>query len=335
MTAEEMMLRRLYGQHLLEKTDALTVVRDLCGVQAQFLSHAMHAMRIRSHRADVSGMVKGWTNRGTMHLFAENDLPMFLHRDRRHFLRPVDRLDGDGVMTAQRKAYFAEMIVDAVGQGIDGREALKSVCASGGMTEMELRHAFDPWGGLIRALCEAGRICQKPQEQKAYRLCPPFEPMEAEAARMAMCRRYFTHFGPATVKDAAYFFGFTQAEVKRCIAQLPVHETLLDGRTYFFINHGEAAGDCPECLFLAGFDQMILGYDKKESLFLPEENVRDVFSRAGMVHPTVLVRGRVAGVWKMKNNHLQVRLFAPGERSGIVEAAGETWAQLSGVEFCG
>lgn len=335
MTKEEIVLRRLHGQHLLKKTDALAVVRDLCGVQAQFLSHAMHALRIRSHDADVGGMVKGWTNRGTMHLFAESDLPLFLHRDRKRFLRPVDRLEDDGVMTAQRKMYFADMIVDAVGRGMIEREMLKKVCSAGGMTEVELQHAFDPWGGLIRALCEAGRICHVPQEKKAYRLCPPLEPMDAESARLEMCRRYFTHYGPATVKDAAYFFGITQAQVKQCAARLPVHESVLDGRTFFWIDNGDPTDECPECLFLAGFDQLMLGYDKKESLFLDAENVREVFSRAGMVHPTVLVRGKVCGVWKINGNQLQVRLFAPVERSRIVEAAGKTWPQLSGVEVCG
>ena len=42
MTLEEIKLRRLAGQHLLAPADTQTVVKDLCGVQAQFLSHAIH-----------------------------------------------------------------------------------------------------------------------------------------------------------------------------------------------------------------------------------------------------------------------------------------------------
>ena len=169
------------------------------------------------------------------------------------------------------RGYFADLIVDAVSQGIDEREALKAVCEKAGMTGSESQSLFDPWGGTIRALCEAGRLCHKVQEKKAYQLCPSFEPMAEEPARLELARRYFTHFGPATIKDAAYFFGTTQTKVKSWLKQLPVSETSLDGKSYFYIDIGLLAGNLPACLFLAGFDQLMLGYEKTESLFLPKQ----------------------------------------------------------------
>ena len=210
MTLEEIKLRRLTGQHLLAFADTQTVVKDLCGVQAQFLSHALHGLSIRCDEVRTEGLVKNWTNRGTMHLFSVDDLPLFLHEGRTHFLRPVDTLESDAYITADRKAYFADLIMDAISQGIDERDALKAVCEKAGMTQNESQSLFDPWGGTIRALCETGRICHKVQEKKAYQLCPTFEPMAEEPARIELARRYFTHFGPATVKDAAYFFATTQ-----------------------------------------------------------------------------------------------------------------------------
>ena len=45
MTPEEIKLRRLAGQHLLAPADTQAVVKGLCGVQAQFLSHAFHEGR--------------------------------------------------------------------------------------------------------------------------------------------------------------------------------------------------------------------------------------------------------------------------------------------------
>ena len=214
MTLEEIKLRRLAGQHLLAPADTQTVAKDLCGVQAQFLSHALHGLSIRCTEVNIDRLIKSWTNRGTMHLFSADDLPLFLHEGRTHFLRPMDTLESDAYISADRKAYFADLIVDAVSQGIDEREALKAICEKAGMTESESQSLFDPWGGTIRALCEAGRICHKVQEKKAYQLCPAFEPMAEKHARLELARRYFTHFGPATVKDAAYFFGTTQTKVK-------------------------------------------------------------------------------------------------------------------------
>jgi len=82
MTLEEIKLWRLAGQHLLTPADTQTVVKDLCGVQAQFFQNAMHSLRIRCNDYDeqtvANGLVKNWSVRGTVHVFAESDLPLFI-----------------------------------------------------------------------------------------------------------------------------------------------------------------------------------------------------------------------------------------------------------------
>ena len=332
MILEEIKLRRLAGQYLLASADTQTVVKDLCGVQAQFLSHALHGLSIRCTDVNTDRLVKSWTNRGTLHLFSVDDLPLFLHEGRSHFLRPVDTLESDAYITADRKAYFADLIVDAVAQGIDEREALKAVCEKAGMTESESQSLFDPWGGTIRALCEAGRLCHKVQEKKAYQLCPAFEPMAEEPARIELARRYFTHFGPATIKDATYFFGTTQTKVKSWLKQLPVTETVVDGKSYFYIDNGLPAGELPDCLLLAGFDQLMLGYEKTESLFLPKEHMRDVFNLAGIVLPAILVNGTVVGWWNLKNRKLKITLFSPADQQLIERTATALWNDLKRIE---
>lgn len=333
MTLEEIRLRRLAGQYLCAPADTQTVVKDLCGVQAQFLSHALHALAMRCEEISTENLIKSWTLRGTMHLFSADDLPLFLHEGRSHFLRPVDTLESDAYISKERKAYFAEVIVNAIGQGTDEREALKAVCVNAGMTEAESQSLFDPWGGTIRALCETGRICHKVQEQKAFRLCPAFEPMEEMPARIELARRYFTNFGPATIKDAAYFFGKPQSQVKSWLKELPVLETQADGKTYFYIENGRKCDTFPACLFLAGFDQLILGYEKTESPFLPPEHIRDIFSAGGIVRPALLVNGRVAGWWNLKNRKLKVTLFEPADRDLIVETSKKLWGDLKDIQF--
>ena len=333
MTLEEIKLRRLAGQHLLAPNHTQTVAKDLCGVQAQFLSHALHSLSIRCTEVNTDGLVKSWTNRGTMHLFSVDDLSLFLHEGRTHFLRPVDTMESDAYISADRKAYFADLIVDAIAQGIDEREALKAVCEKARMTESESQSLFDPWGGTIRALCEAGRICHKVKEKKAYQLCPVFEPMAEEPARIELARRYFTHFGPATVKDASYFFGTTQTKVKSWLKQLPVTEITLDGKSYFYIYNGLHAGNLPDCLFLAGFDQLMLGYEKTESLFLPKEHMRDIFNLAGIVRPAILVNGTVVGWWNLKNRKLKIALFSPADQKLIFDTANRLWSDLKQIEY--
>lgn len=200
------------------------------------------------------------------------------------------------------------------------------------MTETESKSLFDPWGGTIRALCEAGRLCHKVQETKAYQPCPPFKPMPGEAAQLEMARRYFAHFGPATIRDAAYFFAATQAQVKKWLSQLPVTETALDGKAFFCVDKGLPTVHPPKVLFLSGFDQLLLGYDKTESLVLPKEHLRDIFTLSGIVRPAILMDGRIVGWWNLKNRRLSLKLFE-GENKSITEAAYQQWPDLKSVSL--
>ena len=76
MQRDELLLRRLNGQHLL--APAANPAADLCGLQAQFLRNAVHALRIRTDARSLAGLVKTWTLRGTVHLLPESDLPLYL-----------------------------------------------------------------------------------------------------------------------------------------------------------------------------------------------------------------------------------------------------------------
>ena len=87
----------------------------------------------------------------------------------------------------------------------------------------------------------------------------------------------------------------------------------------------------PECLFLAGFDPLMLGYEKTESLFLPREHLRGVFSLAGIVMPAVLLRGKVVGRWKRTGRKAAVTLFEPMDGQDlhyIEERAYRLWPEL-------
>lgn len=158
--------------------------------------------------------------------------------------------------------------------------------------------------------------------------------MERDDALLELTRRYFTNFGPATVKDAAYFFKCPQSQVKAFLTHLPLTQTRLEGKDYFYIERklpAEAA--VPDCLFLAGFDQLMLGYEKSESLFLPQEHLRDIFTRSGIVRPAVLIHGQAAGWWNLKGPALNITLFAPENRNPVTDAAVKLWGNAIRIEF--
>lgn len=315
MTLEEIKLRRLAGQHLTRPADTLTVAADLCGLQAQFLSAACHALRIRGGQG-TAGLVKTWTLRGTMHLAPEADLPLYL----RVRGTPEDVCDspwyawlcGHGCpLPPERARFFARLITDGVARGTAEREALRALCRAHGMTPEEEAHVFHSWGGSIAELCQTGVLCFQVRQEKMYRLCPAFTPMAAEEAELALARRYFTHYGPATLRDAAYFFGVPQKRVKAWLAALEAEAFPCEGREYFHLPAASDIPPMPPCLFLAGFDQLMLGYRKEDNPFLPPEHLRQVFGLTGIVAPAILLHGRVVGRWKREPSRIACAAFEP------------------------
>lgn len=241
----------------------------------------------------------------------------------------------DEYISLDRKQLLADYILECIDRGVDEREELKHLCYDYGMTESECESVFNSWGGTIRYLAEAGKICYKIQEKKAFTLCPIFTPMEEKAARLEMVRRYFTNFGPATIKDAAYFFGTTQRQIKEYLNLLPVTAAMVEGKERFWIeNKQQDQPEIPDCIFLAGFDQLVMGYEKRESLFLPPEYMRGIFNLSGIVMPAILLGGNVTGRWKRQKDTLILTIFSAltvRERNVILEAAERQWGKMKKI----
>ena len=336
----EIQAQQLFHQHLTAPADCVTAARDLCGFQAQFFSNALHSLKIRSGTVDDvfvrRAFVKSWTLRGTMHLFPLDDLPLFFYCGRKNHLRPCDTLDADEWITRERKRYFADCILEAVKAGTGEREALKMLCRKQGMTAEEERSIFNSWGGTLRALCENGKLCYLASEEKAFRLCPSFEPMNEEEAWHEMLMRYFSNYGPAAVKDAAYFFGTSVTQIKRRMEKLPLVHSVYEGREYWTVKAKSDTPQPPRCIFLAGFDPLLMGYEKTESLYLPREYLRHIFLLSGIVMPAILFDGRIVGKWKRAGKGLKITLFEAvheSDRKIILSSAEELWNDVTRIEF--
>ena len=241
MTTEELKIRQLANQHLLTPTDKLTVLHDLCGVQAQFMANAIHSLKIRSDNGQADtfkdGLVKNWTVRGTVHVFAEDDLPLFMHcNNGQDYLRNDWRgksfwnQRAAWALTPERQAYFVDVILEAL-QGTElTREELKTICRKKGMTEPEENSMFDPWGGGIREICERGFLNYVVQEKKAFCLAPAFTPIpEQEAKLQEIIRKYKGVPGGTmpVMQQAQEIFGYLPEEVQIQIAEgldIPLEE---------------------------------------------------------------------------------------------------------------
>lgn len=347
MTLEELKIRQLTNQYLVTKGNKLTVIKDLCGFQAQFLVNAIHSLKLRCsdfNEATLSdGLVKNWTIRGTVHVFAESDISLFktcnggknYRLDEWYGYR--NRQTNEFPLSPERQMYFSHIILDSLAVKCRTREELKEICRENGMNEWEEECMFHPWGGGIRELCERGFMNYTVQEKKAYQLCPEFSPMPEEDAKLEIARRYFTNFGPATIKDAMYYTGAKKSEVVKWMDTLDVKSVEVANKIYYYLDNGKSYdAQIPECILLAGFDQLMLGYQKKESIYLPQEYLRGIFNLAGIVMPAILLRGKVVGKWKKKGTKLMLTLFEnvyENDKRLILQTTEMLWNDLKKVEW--
>ena len=369
MNIEELKQIRLYRQHLTNKTDLLTAAHDLNGIQAQFMVNAFHALKIRctdqiTEEMLAENLVKNWTVRGTVHVFACDDLPLFKYSTQNYHNKKfrgyaiASRIAYDYAvrngapeellqeyrekgfaytLTPEDQLRWSEFIIQKVAEGICEREAIKECCLKNGMTRVQLDSMFDSWGGGMRELCERGFLNYKVQEKKAFEISPDFSPMGEEAAMQEMMKRYLLHYAPATLRDAAYYFGCTQAKIKELLQKLPFENTIIDGREYFYMGElQQGYPDIPHVIFLAGFDQLLLGYKKEDSIFLPNEHLRKIFNLAGIVMPSILLDGRIVGKWRKKGTKLTLEIFesvSAAAKRRITKEAEQVFTDMKKLEW--
>ena len=341
---DDISLFRLYGQNLIQKDEKIPVVRNLNGLQAQFMPNALHALKIRCNEAVTAenfgeGLVKNWTVRGTVHVFAEEDLPLFIRKNYRcmDFSLPTWwNSRPDWKLTPERQKKLSEAILEAVADSPKTRDKLKLICRKNGMTEAEEESFFNPWGGGIRELCERGFINYTVKEVKEFELTPEYVPMSDEDAERELLRRYFTNFSPATVKDCAYYMGFTQSKIKAVMKSLSLKSFSSDGVEYFFAKDFPTnLPEIPRCILLSGFDQLMLGYKKEENPFLPKEYIREIFNLSGIVMPSILFEGKVVGKWKHKNGVVTFEFFEyiSESQKNIIKDTASQYFKIKKVNF--
>ena len=307
METEHFKLLRLKNQYLLSQGPSNEVVAGLIGLQAQYGANAMHALRIRSSdTSDLSGYVKTWSLRGTLHLHRKVDLPLVLYRGSETAFGQMAFLDGG--IACYRGEYFKEIVLSELLQGDRSRDELKNICLEKGMSEREEQIILHPWGGLFRALAEKGEIAYTSAGNRVFTRLDPKEPMDEEEALTEMMRRYLAHYGPVSLRDAQTFFGLPQKRLKKLLESTARESLLFAGRTYFVENQElPEPEELPKVLFLAGFDQLLLGYRKTENPFLPENAVKRVNNNTGIVFPTVLLNGKVCAIWRRLGRKLELR----------------------------
>ncbi len=327
-------LLRLRAQRLTPQlSNALTsvaqIVKEVCSIQAQDASAATLAVRVRStglvaadiERARVQErtVIRTWGPRGTLHLLATEDLgwllpllgPVFVAGDRRR--RAELGLDED---TCARGIRIIRNVLANQGP-LTRAELVEQLAAHGLPLEGQARPHL-----LGRAALE-GIICLGPDRgtEPTYVLLSDWvdrqhigHPLSEVAAHAELTLRYLCAYGPATPNDQATWSGMplskTQA-VWQHIADQLIEVEVTGAPAWMLKAHAawldELPVSTPVVRLLPRFDNYLLGYQKRD-LSVPPQHAKRINAGGGMIHPTVMVDGRIVGTWKSirKRSHLDV-----------------------------
>ena len=330
-------------------TTAGDVVRSMLAMQAQDLPGAKWSVGLRApgcRLADVDKafndgeIVRSWPMRGTLHLVPAEDLGWMLG------------LTAARTVQSQAARHRQLGIDDAaVGRAADVSTGL--VGARGRATRAELFAAFEEAGisttgqrgvHLLGRLCQMRLLCQGPvqQDEQLYVLLDQWVPqprrLDDEEALGEFVLRYFTGHGPATLADFCRWtkLPLKDARIGLAIARSALERLELDG-SELWMRAGLRDSGAPTVHLLPGFDEMILGYADRSATLPPQYAAAVVPGNNGVFQPTVIVDGRVVGIWRRRRTRTGVTVTAeflesvPAQHRAAVDGAAQHYARFLGA----
>jgi len=310
---------RLARHHLLSrspKKDLVSVVGEICGVQAQLMSAAemQVAVRVDCKVDDVQtalwkdrAIVKTWLMRGTLHLVPSKDLPLFSAAMNAYGMRNTNAW----LKWLQITEPELMDVVDAIGRALDGqaltREELIAKVGKGRSEKIQLAMRSG-WGGVLKPVARKGLLCFGPSRGQSVTFVRPeqwlggWRDIDPDAALTEVARRYLRAYGPAIKSDFTRWWGTWPGVGTRAWAGLAgeLAPVSVDGQRADMlvadVDRIQSAASEGSVRLLPSFDPYLMGHSRRDHLVATEHRAR-VSRTAGWISAVVLVDGRVVATW--------------------------------------
>jgi hypothetical protein len=315
---------RLRSQQLEQpgSGDAVSVLADLCGAQAQdssagTLSAGLRGSRftvadIDHARASARSLVRVWSLRGTIHFHPTQDIDWLLP-----LLRPYAIERGRSVRTrlgldqAACDSYLDELRAVMSGQGLLSGQDISRLLAGRGIhlpaDARLLLMNYASWKGLI---CMGPERSARPTYVLLDEWITPGTPLERSEALQRLVLRYLTAFAPATPEDCACWSGLPLTEIRATWQALAGQLLAVEHRSKILWLRKDRSAWLDEPLpaqptvqLVPAFDTYLLGYKNRELLISPRDVPR--IYAGSMIYPSLLIDGRVQGMWSLKKHRQQ------------------------------
>jgi uncharacterized protein YukE len=312
-----------------QATDPAEIAAVICGAHAQVLSAAELSLALRIQAAtrttirqalwDDHRLIKAHGPRGTVHLLATEDLPIWtaaLSAIPAHSPFP----DHVRLTPAQ-----AEAIVDAIGQALENAEltideldrAIVDLVGpwAGDRVMPAFQDLWPRWRQAAGMAAHRGVLCFGPNKGRRVtytnprRWLPAFRPAPEDDAIQTVITRYLYAYGPATPQQFAQWIGAPPAwsndQFERHTRKLT--KINLDGTSAWVPDRDT---DMPaeegvegSVLLLPYFDAYVVGSHPRDRLF-PGQAATRALAPSGQAsnYPVLLIDGMVAGVWHQRRS---------------------------------
>ncbi|HVN53571.1 MAG TPA: winged helix DNA-binding domain-containing protein [Anaerolineaceae bacterium] len=315
---DQIRLMRLRAQHLSGNTadKPQDVVEAVCGVQAQDQPAGELSVAVRSPSLTLAGvnqafqeglLIRTWCMRGTLHLVSRRDAawmipffgPVFAATNSRRFAQLG--WDRDKAEIAIRLIHRA--LED---QGSLTREEIAALLKSNRLPyEGQATIHFIYYAAMQAVLVQGSDRGKEPTYV-------PFENWVGQLPRarpfaealVELAQRYLNAFAPAAPADFSAWSGLSPKDARQAWDSLQAELVSLDtdrGPLWTprsmtaWLEDPLPAG--PLIRLIPRFDTYLLGYADR-SLTVDLRFARRINAGGGIIHPALLVNGRVLGTWK-------------------------------------
>ena len=326
MTWEGVLARRLDRQALAEPAADVgpaDIASRLCGVHAQILGAAELAIGRRiagATRSDVQralwqdrSLIKTFGPRGTVHLLATADLPMWTGA-----LSALPIAVGQHPEPVRFTPAEEDEVIAAIGDALEDAELTVAELTdavrerTGPWAVERTMDAFQDkwprWRQLTSTAAHRGVLCFGPDKGRnvtytsPHRWLPGFVPEDGSEAVRAFVRRYLHAFGPATPEHFARWLGATPRGARAVFATMgdELEPVDVDGdRAWVAAGDTDVPSSPPRGVrLLPYFDAYVVAGQPRARLF-PGAAASRALTPSGQAgnYPVVLIDGIAGGVW--------------------------------------
>lgn len=350
---------RLRRHHLLDDApaDAVTICRDVCGVQAQVMSaaylqlwtrnHALSRVQIETALWKSRTLVKTSLMRQTLHLIPADEFTLYIAALKSSRIAAALQVMARCNIGGEEGEALTPLIMEALSSGPLGRAAISAAIRP--KVSKRVRAWMEKVWSHVRLPVAEGLVCYGAGEgsEVSFIRVDHWLPHLTEktipgpAAQRALFRKYLGAYGPASLTDFSHWSGIPMQELKGVpllvepgLVQVPGVKTkcFLRNEDVNDLNNSSGTEACIR--LLPSFDSYLLAHREKDHL-LDAKHYKRVYRNQGWISPVVLIDGAVAGIWsyKLRSKNLLVSIEPFGTLSRNARAGIEREAEHLSLFF--